>query len=170
MSAHEKHERSVRKLAEKVKGIKVAMLTTMGEDGLPRSRPMGAQDLDADGKLWFFTSAGSDKAREIAENPQVNVSYAHMGASRYVSVSGKAEVVEDREKAKELWSPLLGAWFERGTSDPDLRLIRVDVERAEYWDAPAGRVVMLAGFVKAKFGGKPPEHAAKVGEHDKIGL
>lgn len=169
MSAHEKHERSVRKLAEKVKGIRVAMLTTMSEDGVPRSRPMGAQDMDAEGRLWFFTSADSDKAREIAKSPCVCVSYAHMGSSRYVSVSGKATVVDDREKAKELWSPLLGAWFPQGTSDPNLRLVRVDVERAEYWDAPAGKVVMLAGFIKEKLGGKPPS-ASKVGEHDKIGL
>jgi general stress protein 26 len=43
------------KLGELIKGIRVAQLTTVEDDGSLRSRPMGTQDIEFDGTLWFFT-------------------------------------------------------------------------------------------------------------------
>src|SRR5208337_4347672 len=51
----------------------------------------------------------------------------------YVSFTGHASVVQDREKMQDLWCPAYRAWFPRGLDDPELALLRVDVERAEYW-------------------------------------
>jgi hypothetical protein len=48
--------------------------------------------------------------------------------------------------------------------DPDLALLRVDVERAEYWDAPSGTMAEIAGFVKAAVTRRP----ADIGENEKV--
>jgi len=64
-------------------------------------------------------------------------------------VSGRASVVRDRGKAEELWSPAMKAWFPDGLDDPDLALLRVQVEDAEYWDTPSSKMVHVVGFVKA---------------------
>ena len=64
------------------------MLTTVDEDGTLRSRPMGTQEIEFDGDLWFFTADPSGKSAEVREHQQVNVSYADPGSTRYVSVSG----------------------------------------------------------------------------------
>jgi general stress protein 26 len=92
---------------------------------------------------------------EIDREHNVNVSYADEGDNRYVSVSGRARLVRDRGKIDELWSPILKAWFPKGKDDQEVALLRVDVEKAEYWDAPSSTIVKLVGFAKAMVTGQP---------------
>ncbi|MGV3615421.1 MAG: pyridoxamine 5'-phosphate oxidase family protein [Fimbriimonas sp.] len=148
-------EDDVQKLGEMIKGIRIAMLTTVDDDGTLRSRPMGTQDVDFDGDLWFFTQEHSPKVDEVEREHQVNVAYADTDKNRYVSVSGRAVVVTDRAKIEQLWDPILKAWFPKGLDDPELALLKVSVEKAEYWDGPSSKVVQLVGFVKATLTGKP---------------
>ena len=158
--------KSVRKLASLIKGIRFAMLTTVCPDGTLRSRPMATQRDAFDGVLWFFTDDKSAKVFEIRNDTHVNVSYADPAKNNYVSVSGRASLVKDKVIAKELWNPLYKAWFPKGLDDPRLALLRVAVERAEYWDSPNSKLVQLGGFLKAIATGK----AAKGGENRKITL
>jgi general stress protein 26 len=145
----------VQKLGKLIKGIKVAMLTTQDDDGTLRSRPMATQQAEFDGTLWFFTQASSHKVDEIDREHNVNLSYADAGDNRFVSISGRARLVRDKGKIDELWSPVLKAWFPKGKDDPDVALLRVDVEKAEYWDAPSSTLVKLVGFAKAVVKGQP---------------
>ncbi len=80
-------------------------------------------------------------------------------------MSGRADVVEDREKAKELWSPLVKAWFPQGPEDPNLALIRVRVESADYWDVKSSKLVQLYGFAKSILTGQPPGAELGVRKH-----
>jgi general stress protein 26 len=48
---------------------------------------------------------------EIKKHGRVNVSFSDPAHQNYVSISGKAEIVSDKTKAKELWNPYLKAWF-----------------------------------------------------------
>jgi general stress protein 26 len=136
-------EVNMKKLAMMIRGIKVAMLTTVSADGTLRSRPMATQDVEFEGTLWFFTAAGSEKMSEIRQYPQVSVSYASADDHRYVSLSGRASLIHDAGKMKELWSPVYRAWFPQGTGDPDLALLRVDIDKAEYWDTLSRSMVEL---------------------------
>jgi general stress protein 26 len=142
-------EQMIAKVAELIKDIKVAMMTTEAEDGLLHSRPMATQKTEFDGTLWFFTGLSTGKVSEIDWNPEVNLSYAEPSDTRYVSVSGTAELVDDRAKITELWSDIYKAWFPQGIDDPDLCLMKVDVTFAEYWDVPSGKMVQAFGFLKA---------------------
>ena len=161
-------EDNIQKLGELIKEVKIAMLTTAEPDGTLRSRPMATQKTEFDGTLWFFTRASSPKVEEVENSDNVNVSYADPGNNTYVSVTGTAILVRDHDKAKELWNPILKAWFPKGLEDPDLALLHVTVEKAEFWDSPSSTMVHIAGFVKAIATG----HAYKpsAGEHEKISL
>lgn len=141
-----KTEDATRKVAMMIRGIKVAMLTTVAPDGGLHSRPMATQEIDFDGSLWFFTKASSPKVGEIRDDSDVNLSYASPEDHRYISLSGKATIVRDPEKAKELWNPAYRMWFAQGLDDPDLVLLRVDVRFAQYWDMLAGGMVVLPGL------------------------
>lgn len=167
---HHVHDRqeSLATLNEMIRGIKVAMLTTVAADGMLRSRPMATQRLDSDGDLWFFAEAGSPKMQEIDREHHVNVSYADPSSNRYVSVSGMAAVVKDQAKVDEMWQPALKAWFPEGKTDPNIALLRVRVTEAEVWDAPASSIVYLAGFIKALATGKKyhPEENEKLHVED----
>jgi general stress protein 26 len=142
-------------LGAQIKGIKIAMLTTVDQDGSLRSRPMGTQDVEFDGDLWFFTADPSGKSEEVKHQQQVNVSYANNGSHNYVSVSGWAMLVHDKARMKEYWNPIYKVWFPQGLDTPDIALMRVTVEKAEYWESPSGKLVQLANFVKAVTTGDP---------------
>ena len=144
-------------------GIHVAMLTTRRADGLLHSRPMGTREIDADGALWFFTADDSGKVQEIYHDQMVNVSYLNPGDQIYVSVAGKATISRDRAKMRELWTPVLKAWFSEGVEDPSLALIRVDIQAIDYWEGP-GKIVTLLKFTKSALTGNP----SNIGEHGKI--
>ena len=142
-------EQAHAKLAELIKDIRIAQFTTVEQDGSLRSRPMATQDVEFRGDLWFFTRDDSPKVQEFRSEQHVNVSYASADDNRFVSVSGRASLVKDTQKIKELWNPALRAWFPDGQDDPRVALIKVTVDHAEYWDAPASTMVKIAGFVKA---------------------
>lgn len=162
------HEESVKKLYSLVKDIGYAMMTTAAPDGTLHSRPMATLNDKFDGILWFFTGFDTGKVDEIERDHNVNVSYAKPEDNVYVSVSGVARVLRDTQKAKELWSPILKAWFPEGPEDPNLGVIRVEVHSAEYWDSPSSKVVQLIGFAKAVLTGKRSDGEGN--EHGKIQL
>ena len=142
-------DEGLRKIAALIKAAKIAMLTTTTPKGWLRSRPMGTQRASFDGNLWFFTHASEPKVQEIKRHPQVNVSFANPDDNAYVSLSGRAALVHDRAKMDELWQKPLKTWFPKGLADPDLALLKVEVEHAEYWDQHGGLVRIAAGFIKA---------------------
>ncbi|MEJ7608639.1 MAG: pyridoxamine 5'-phosphate oxidase family protein [Bryobacteraceae bacterium] len=161
------HEESVQKLAELIKDVKVAMMTTAEADGGLHSRPMHTQDTGFDGILWFFTDVDSTKVHELDRDHHVNLSYADPGENKYVSVSGVARKLRDPEKAKQMWSVFHKAWFD-GPDDPKLALLRVEVQKAEYWDSPSSKVIQTIGFAKAILTGK--RYADEATEHQKVNL
>ena len=147
---NQSREENVKKLAELLKDIRIGMLTTVEQDGSLHTRPMATQQQEFDGTLWFFTQVDSAKVQEVERDHHVSVSYVNSKDDKYVSVSGMARVVRDSAKAKELWTPLHKAWFPEGLEDPKLALLRVDIERAEYWDTPSSAVVRLVSFAKSR--------------------
>jgi general stress protein 26 len=126
------------KLKDLIDGVDIAMLTTTAGDGRLVSRPLRAQAMDEDGDLWFVTDRNSHKIDEIQANPQVNVAFAAPSENTYVSVSGTASVRFDKARLHELWSPAMKVFYPEGEDDPDLCLLQVRMQSAEYWDSPGG--------------------------------
>lgn len=151
------HDQARTRVTELIRDGRICMMTTMTADGRHVSRPMGLQEAEFDGDLWFFAFSDSSKASQIRQNPQVNVAFTTK-RDAWVSVSGRAELVDDRAKAAELWNPFLKAWFPDGLDTPTLTLIKVHAESAEYWDSPHGRVVTLIQYgAAALLHRQPPE-------------
>lgn len=138
-----------------LKSLPVAMFNTVAHDGSVVARPLQALEFDEDGVLWFATGLDSEKATEIRARPHVGLSFADHHANRFVSVSGPARMVHDREKIDALWSPAMSVFFPQGKDDPNLVLVRVEIERAEYWDGPATFVGKLLYLAAAAITGDP---------------
>ena len=155
------------KLREIVKAVDICMLTTVDERGDLHSRPMSNnREVEFDGDLWFFTYGSSHKVDEVGRVPKVNASFADVDAQQYASLTGRAEVVRDRAKIKELWRPHMRAWFPEGAETPDIALLKVTVERAEYWDSSQSIVAHAWSLVTSLFKGEP----AELGENEKLDL
>jgi general stress protein 26 len=157
---------AVAKLGELIGEIRTAMLTVADEDGALRSVPMHTQQTPFEGSLYFLTGKGARKVVDLEPDQQVNLAYADPGASRYVSVTGRVQLLDDRAKIDELWSPLYLASWPEGKNDPDLAVLKVEVDRAEYWETPGSKVVQVLGFAKALLTGQPYEG----GEHEQVKL
>ena len=164
---HMSKEEAAKKIAGLVKGIRIAMFTTVDPEGHLHARPMATQEAEFDGTVWFFTQRSTEKIDEFQHNANVNVAYSQPNDQVYVSLAGRASQVDDQAKKKELWSPALKAWFPKGLDDPQLTLIKVDAHSAEYWDSPSGKMVALYGMAKAALTGKP---ANNVGENKTVDL
>ncbi len=140
-----------------IKGIKFGMFTTHHGDGSMHARPMTTQNKAMpDDKLWFFMSVKGDAVQEFVQRPQVNVSYADTGQDIFVSVSGLAQVVDDKAQRQELWTKFAQAWFPGGVDDPDLALVRVTVSHAHYWNVSENKLTQLFVMAKAVFSGEKP--------------
>jgi general stress protein 26 len=159
----EQRTKAIEQLKELLEGIDFTMFTTIA-NGKLHSRPMSTQEMDENGDLWFFTQDDSRKIEEIKADNRINAAYSDPDGNTFVSVFGRAEVVKDRAKIEELWSPIYKAWFPEGLDDPHVCLLRVHVEDAEYWDAPNSKIVQIAGFVKALVTGTE----ADMGDHGTV--
>ena len=121
----------------------------------------------AEGK-GIKTDIGVEACAKLERDPHVNLSYVSNKDNCYISVSGVATVSQDRAKIKELWTPFHKAWFPEGSDDPNIALLKVDVDHAEYWDSPSSKVVQLFGFAKALATGK--RYAEEGTDREKITL
>ena len=147
-----------RKVAELLKGERFAFLTTRTPDGTLTSRPMTLQEVEFDGDLWFFAERDSNPVKHITLSPQVNVGVGSGGS--WVSLTGRATVVDDLAKKRELWNSAVEAWFPQGPDDDSVVLLKVEADSAEYWDSPGGRLATAFSFVKAKVTGERIEGGA----------
>jgi general stress protein 26 len=150
------------KLWRMVQDIKIAMLTTRDGEVL-RSRPMECVQAEPSGTLWFFTGATSPKTGEVDGEHEVALAFIDKAAQNYVSISGRATVVRDRAKARALWTEEQRVWYPDGLDDPELALLRVNVEQAEYWDRPTNAMVAAQGLVRAI-----ADESPDLGENEKL--
>ncbi len=137
-----------RRAVEIAQDARFCMVTSTAAAGALHARPMTPQQVTDDLEAWFLISRTSEQATDVAERPRVNMAFD--GSSDWLSVAGSATLVDDRRLVEEMWNPVMEAWFPDGPQDPDLVLLRVDAESAEYWKAPGGRAASLLSYVKAK--------------------
>ena len=142
------------KLKELVKAADIGMFTS-GLTKLPLdSRPMATQDADDEGNLWFFSKKDSTKNEEIEKDNRVQIFYANKSSSEYLSVYGTAEIFYDRQKIKDLWTPMAKAWFTEGEDDPSITVIKVTPVDVYYWDTKNNKLVSLIKIAAAVVSGK----------------
>ena len=147
-----------------IENIETAMFTTRRRDGRLVSRPMANQVAATGADLWFVTSTDSAKVLELTRDPHVNLAYYKDRTREWVSVSGRARLVKDRAKIRELYRPDWKAWFgsrdsaKAGTpDDPRMVLIGVDIDSALFMEVDKPQPVVLFELVKGMITGKAPE-------------
>ncbi len=132
---------------EKIKKIAmdadIALFTTNLTTLPLATRPMGTLDVDDEGNLWFLSKQDSDKNHDIANDNRVQLFYSDKSSAEYLSVYGRAQILTDRTKIEEYWTPLAKAWFKEGKDDPTITLLKVAPEDAYYWDTKENKLITL---------------------------
>ena len=148
---------AVEKIREIAKDANICMFVT-DLSSLPLAgRPMATQEVDEEGNIWFMSDRNSDKNRHIEEDEQVQLFYSHTNNYEYLSIFGRAEIVNDRSKIEKLWTPMAKTWFKEGKNDPNISLIKVIPEDAYYWDTKNNKMVSLIKFAMGAIGITPKD-------------
>ena len=145
----------IKKLKELVEEIDTCLFCTNPKtnDGTC-TRPIGVQEVDDEGNLWFFSDVNSDKNKEIKADKEVQLFFATPEMSSYMVLNGEAEIIVKREKIDESWSPIVKIWF-TGNDDPNITLIKVKTKSAYYWDTEGGKMVNFFKMLASVATGKP---------------
>jgi general stress protein 26 len=117
-------------------------------------RPMSVQQVDEAGNLWFLSANDSHKNEEIAMDRSVKLFFQGSAHSDFMYITGKAVIVNDRNKIEELWEPIMKTWFTEGKDDPRISVIKFIPDEGYYWDTKHGKAIaflkMLTGAATGK--------------------
>lgn len=133
---------AVQKIKEMVKGAENCWFCSAIATGESNGdRPMNVRQVDDEGNLWFLSASDSRKNQELAVNPAVKLYFQGSKHSDFMQLNGQATITRDKEKIKELWSPLVQTWFTEGMDDPRITVIQVTPTEGYYWDTKHGNAV-----------------------------
>ena len=145
--------------------ISVAMVVTHeGQGRNMRSRPMAARPAREEGAIYFLTDVDSPKASEIRRDETICLALADHKAKKYLSITGQAELIDDRNRIKQLWS-IYDKAFWPDENDPRIRILRVRPESAEFWEG-AGVMVTAVKLIAASVSGE----RINLGKNEKVGF
>lgn len=154
MKIQEQQHSQFKELAEKLESQRTAMVTLQDVEGRLSSRPLTAIEMDAQGALWFIVSRKAMAPLLPHADEPVNVAISDEGSSLYVSIAGRASLVDDLARKIQLWTMMARPWFS-GADDPDLTLLRVQPLLADIWDGPDSSVVRALALVTSVAAAKP---------------
>ncbi|HYE40239.1 MAG TPA: pyridoxamine 5'-phosphate oxidase family protein [Ramlibacter sp.] len=160
-----KHDREV--LWDLIKDTRFCMLSHRHADGSLHSHPLTTMNkqLGAEGCLYFFVSRKTEVGQRLRQDGSVNLAYANPDKDTWVSVTGVARVLEDLEKKRELFNPMAKAWFPGGPEDPEMELVAVEIDEAEYWNVKDNKLLQMLKMGKAAVTGDRPKN---MGEHREV--
>jgi general stress protein 26 len=129
-------------LATLLGAYRIALLVTRGADGHLRSRPMAMRQKVRGEEIWFATALASKKCRDLEADPRCGLALFDAKDGTTLSISGRGEVLRDRNLALALWDPSWTRWFPGGPAQRGLALLRVIPEHVER-HGPTGDVEVL---------------------------
>jgi general stress protein 26 len=138
------------KLMEK---MHVCMLASLDGEKI-RARPMGAHPRESENVVYFLTHERGHKDEEVAQDEHVCLLFSRPNEGKFLSVTGRARVFNDRALIRDLWDTPAQAWWS-GPDDPGIRVIAVTPEDAQFWEGPHGLAATVAMVVAAATAGPP---------------
>lgn len=107
--------------------------------------PMTAQ-LDPDNNGYFYLFHNRDG--RLATGGKAMAHFSAKGHDLFACISGTLSDATTPELVESNWSHSMEAWYKGGKDDPNLQLLRFDLDNAEIWTADAsikGLFKMLTG-------------------------
>lgn len=139
---------AIDKLKELVADINICLFcTNLKTDDGSTCRPMTAIKVCDQGNLWFFSEKNSDKNKEIQENKLAQLFFSSPSKGSYLVVNGEAEIILDKAKIDELWTPIAKIWFKEGKDDPNISVIKVKPSNCYYWDSDGNKMINFLKMV-----------------------
>lgn len=114
-----------------------------GEHSIPLTAQLDKDQVDT---LFFFVG----KDNRVAKGGPAMAQFVAKGHDYFAGLAGTARVDNDFAMIDKLWNKQVEAWFPGGKDDPNLALLRFDIDSAELWETD----MSITGKLKMLFGGK----------------
>ncbi|MDP8912545.1 MAG: pyridoxamine 5'-phosphate oxidase family protein [Pseudomonadota bacterium] len=122
---------------------------TQGEDGTISARVIQPMRLQDNWTVNAITNRRCRKVREIERSGRMTLLYEHDQDKSYVCLVGRAEIVEDLELKRSIWTPGHYRWNPKGPEDADTVFMRLITDRIELWSAVHGVLPPPEGYSAA---------------------
>lgn len=133
----------------------VGMLTTQFGGGM-RARPLDARPDRQSDTIYFVTDVRGLKDDEIAAYPDVCFVVVNARDKAYLSITGRARVLQAPMLAAKIWKKADDVWWPDGPQNRHVRVLCLEPQLAELWDGPASSAVAKHEFARARATGQKP--------------
>ncbi|HUH35645.1 MAG TPA: pyridoxamine 5'-phosphate oxidase family protein [Moheibacter sp.] len=148
-------EEALEKLQDLINKIDIGMLCTHPEGHSQiHVVPMSRQEVDDQGNIWYLFSAESETYKNLQTNKKLSVLFSHVGDYEILSINGTAEVSSDQARIDKYWNKFVASWFQKGKEDPNIRILKVKVDDAHYWDTKSNKFITLIKLATSAVSGQ----------------
>jgi general stress protein 26 len=112
-----------------IASARFAMLVTVDAEGQPQARMMDPFAPDSQMVIWIGTNPRSRKVAEVEKEARVALSYFDAASLAYVTITGRAHLVDDPEEKAQRFKPEWAGIYPNRAQD--YVLLKVTPERLE---------------------------------------
>jgi general stress protein 26 len=159
----------LRVVRETIDAAPCCVAITVDGNGDANARLVATSKLTDAWTVRFMTDRRTRKIGELQRNGRMTLFYQHDAGGAYVSLVGRAAVIDDAEVKTAIWQPHSFKWHPGGPSDPNVVLVEFTTERIETWSSSRGIVpdpkrglwaaVLVRGESGWRYGGSTQEPA-----------
>jgi general stress protein 26 len=131
-------ETLLRLARETIAAVPTALAITIDGQGDANARPVVTLPPTDQWTVRFMTDRRTRKVAEIARTGRLTLVYDNPAAGAYVSLVGRATIIDDVAIKQAIWRPASLRWHPGGPTDPNVVLVDVAAERIETWNSPGG--------------------------------
>jgi len=114
-----------------MKSARFCFLITVDQQRQAQARILNPFDPEPDMKVWLGTNRNTRKVAQIRRNPRVTLAYWDSAGMGYVTMLGRARLVENLEERKKRWKPEWAEFYPGGPEGDTYLLIEFTPSQIE---------------------------------------
>jgi len=121
---------------ETIDAVPSCLAITVDRSGDANARVVNPSKKTEGWTVRFMTDRRTRKVGEIERTGRMTLVYQHDAGGAYVSLVGRAAIIDDVDVKTAIWRPASFKWHPGGPTDPNVVLIEFAAERIETWNSP----------------------------------
>ncbi|NHJ40840.1 MAG: hypothetical protein FK731_12485 [Asgard group archaeon] len=82
---------------------------------------------------YINTNTSSEKVKHVMENNSVAIYYCSPDEYKGIMIKGNAEIINDLELKKRIWTKTMFQYYPKGYTDPDFTLMKINPKYMKAW-------------------------------------
>ncbi len=135
---------------------RTGMLGLTGPDA-DHMQPMTGFCERGPGAIWFFLRRDNHLIQSLSQGAKAMYCLNTKDHEVWACIAGSLYEQHDQERIDKYWNPVVAAWFPEGKDDPELTLLRLDLDDAQVWVSRKGPIRFALEIAKANLTKSEPD-------------